>query len=523
MWFRHHHSILHKYQLILSFTIILLNIINLHFNGIALNFNENVLLDTEILKVLSNLKGIPKNMTKYELNEIRKTIPKTVENWINFMNNEQFLHDYEYGRITVDDYNDLQKSIVFLRIVPCEINTVEQLKYCFIFQPSSIIPKHKIQSSTLSAYIHSWINPNQLKLHVFLINTKHEIYEHFYINLNNKTLNNVIEYSNMKSIHRAVTWDISLMMENLQYSKYHLIHSMIMTLVNINDGGNNVDDIHLDYIHLSDQTISYSLNTMANVNDSIENVLFDNNNVDDDEEQSFINDNINKDTTDEDHSNMNVKMNEIFDEDNNNNELIETNDEKLDNLLMKRINNHKLSKNFFNIIDNVLHHNTQIIINMKTKKILQLENQYSLRKRLIHRSFLTDSIKSSHHSLQSCPSFLDKNKRETKCCLFRYTLNKMQMDQNDKLRFIIFPHHLPMNMCHGRCIGLYMPTDNAHSILMNRYFSGLGSVEREAIYNSMPCCAANETIPFTILYKNHKDQLVTETLPKAVKTNCACS
>lgn len=71
--------------------------------------------------------------------------------------------------------------------------------------------------------------------------------------------------------------------------------------------------------------------------------------------------------------------------------------------------------------------------------------------------------------------------------------------------------------------GLYMPTDNAHSILMNRYFSGLGSVEREAIYNSMPCCAANETIPFTILYKDHKDQLVTETLPKAVKTNCACS
>lgn len=68
-----------------------------------------------------------------------------------------------------------------------------------------------------------------------------------------------------------------------------------------------------------------------------------------------------------------------------------------------------------------------------------------------------------------------------------------------------------------------MPTDNAHSILMNRYFSGLGSVEREAIYNSMPCCAANETIPFTILYKDHKDQLVTETLPKAVKTNCACS
>ncbi|KAK4474936.1 hypothetical protein MN116_002042 [Schistosoma mekongi] len=516
---------MHKYQLMLLLTIIILfNLIN----GILMNFNENLLLDTEILKVLSNLKGIPKNMTKYELNEIRKTIPKTVENWINFMNNEQFLHDYEYGRITKDIYNDLQKSIVFLHIVPCEINTVKQLKYCFIFQPSSNIPKYKIQLATLSAYIHSWINPNQLKLHVFLINTKYEVYEHFYINLNNKTLNNVIEYSNMKSIHRVVTWDISLMMKNLQYSKYQFIHSIIMTLVNINDDDNNVDDIHLNYINLFNQKISYSLNTLININDSIENVLF--NNYNNEKEQLFKNENINKDTTDEDDSNINVEMNEIFNEDNinnnnnnNNNELTEINNEKLDNLLMKQINNHKFYKNIDNIIDNVLHHNTQIIINMKTKRILQLENQYSIRKRLIHRSFLTDSIKSSHHLIQSCPSFLDKNKRETKCCLFRYTLNKMQMDQNDKLRFIIFPHHLPMNMCHGRCIGLYMPTDNAHSILMNRYFSGLGSVEREAIYNSMPCCAANETIPFTILYKNHKDQLVTETLPKAVKTNCACS
>ncbi|KAA3682122.1 uncharacterized protein DEA37_0003369 [Paragonimus westermani] len=43
-----------------------------------------------------------------------------------------------------------------------------------------------------------------------------------------------------------------------------------------------------------------------------------------------------------------------------------------------------------------------------------------------------------------CPSFLDPNVRHTRCCLFRFTLNKQQMDQNDMLRFIIFPHHLPV-------------------------------------------------------------------------------
>ncbi|VDO99414.1 unnamed protein product [Schistosoma mattheei] len=82
----------------------------------TLNFNEILLRDSELLKVLSTLKGIPKNMTIYELIHIRKTIPNIVENWINFMNNEQFLHDYEYGKISKDVYHDLQKSIVFLRI-----------------------------------------------------------------------------------------------------------------------------------------------------------------------------------------------------------------------------------------------------------------------------------------------------------------------------------------------------------------------------------------------------------------------
>ncbi|CAI2734983.1 unnamed protein product [Schistosoma spindalis] len=469
-------------------------------------------------------------MTKYELYNIRKTIPNIVENWINFMNNEQFLRDYEYGKISKDVYNDLQKSIAFLRIVPCEINTIKQLKYCFIFNPSLIILKHKIHLATLSTYIHSWINPNQLILHVFLMNKKHQINEHFYYNLNNKIIKNNIEYINKKTTHRQVIWDISLMIKNLQYSKYYLIDTIIMTFINKNDiiSNNNIDNIDLNYIDFSNQWIWKSFNNSMIIhnNDTINNILFNNQydeiehsfNENNDNDLNYIND-YNQDH-DLNFTNHNSNNNNNYDI-NENNDINEKFNNQFDNIFIKNII--KSNQNHNNIIDSILSYNTQIILEMKTLKIIQLENQYLLKKRLIHRSFLTEPIKSINHIIQSCPSFLDKNKYETKCCLFRYTLNKMQMDQNDKLRFIIFPHHLPINMCHGRCIGLYMPTDNAHSILMNRYFSGLGSVEREAIYNSMPCCAANETIPFTILYKDHKDQLVTETLPKAVKTNCACS
>uniref|UniRef100_A0A5K4F662 TGF_BETA_2 domain-containing protein n=1 Tax=Schistosoma mansoni TaxID=6183 RepID=A0A5K4F662_SCHMA len=393
---------------------------------------------------------------------------------------------------------------------------MKQLKYCFIFNPSSILLKNKIHLATISTYIHSWINPNQLKLHVFLMNSKNEIYEHFYINLYNKTIQNDLKYSNIKLKYRQVIWDISSMIKNLQYSKYHLIHSIIMTLVTNNhddQSNNNVDDIHLNYIDLSNQLLSKPSSTSTT---TIEDEPMENQ---DELKQILPNKHFNEDNdndlefTNNDNNNFNEKLNEQFES------LF-----RKKNLLKINKNNKNNNHHNHNIIDNILSYNTQIILNMKTLNILQLENQYLIKKRLIHRSFLIESNKLiNHYNIQSCPSFLDHNKRETKCCLFRYTLNKMQMDQNDKLRFIIFPHHLPINMCHGRCIGLYMPTDNAHSILMNRYFSGLGSVEREAIYNSMPCCAANETIPFTILYKDHKDQLVTETLPKAVKTNCACS
>ncbi|CAH8664631.1 unnamed protein product [Schistosoma curassoni] len=514
--------ILHNYYKLLSFTIILLYLFHLNKQVMTLNFNEILLRDSELLKVLSTLKGIPKNMTIYELIDIRKTIPNIVENWINFMNNEQFLHDYEYGKISKDVYHDLQKSIVFLRIVPCELNIIKQLKSCFIIQPSLMNLNHKIHLATLSTYIHSWINPNQLILYVYLMNSNHQIYEHFYIHLNNKLIKTNIEYLNIKSTHRQVIWDISLMIKQLQYSKYDLIDSIIMTLINRNDINHNIDDIDLNYIDLSNEFLWKSM--IINKNDTINNIPLNNqyeieqnlneNNNNDNNNLNFINDH--------DYDlNFTNENNNNYDDINEHDDLIKKFNNQYKTILIKR---NIIKSNNNNNIDNILSDNTQIILEMKTLSIIQLENQYLLKKRLIQRSFLIESTKSSiQHITQSCPSFLDKNKYETKCCLFRYTLNKMQMDQNDKLRFIIFPHHLPINMCHGRCIGLYMPTDNAHSILMNRYFSGLGSVEREAIYNSMPCCAANETIPFTILYKDHKDQLVTETLPKAVKTNCACS
>ncbi|KAF8560900.1 hypothetical protein P879_08037 [Paragonimus westermani] len=156
---------------------------------------------------------------------------------------------------------------------------------------------------------------------------------------------------------------------------------------------------------------------------------------------------------------------------------------------------------------------TQAVLELYTQSTIGLVKLYGDR-RVQKRSIPSPD--------SDCPSFLDPNVRHTRCCLFRFTLNKQQMDQNDMLRFIIFPHHLPINLCHGRCIGVYIPRDNTHSLLLNRYFAGLNDKEREILYNSMPCCAANETSPFTIVYKTRDNLLVTDTLQKAVKMSCAC-
>ncbi|CAH8871765.1 unnamed protein product [Trichobilharzia szidati] len=522
MWFMHHSTIYNKYQLLLLLLtlITLLHILsNLHVI-VALNFKEQVLRDSEMLKVLSTLKGIPKNMSKHELFEIRKNIPKFVENWITFINNEQLLLDYTYGKISKHAFDDLRKSIVFLRIAPCKINSEKHYKVCFSFHPSSIIPKHTIQSATISTYLQPWINPNRLKLHVFLMNSYRKIYEHFYINLNNNNNNDTgtsenLVFEQIQSPHRQVTWDISVMMRNLQQSKYHLIHSFIMTLEN------SESDPNLNFIDAADQSISF-LTKDGDENDSALSDTY--NEIDDVFKKVNINDDGDDEPDRDDDYGTNDEVNNQDNDNtkrvNNNNNNVEETTDRNELFIINDSDDFKLHKSL-DINDKILSENAQIILNMKTPEMLQLERHYLSRKRLTPRSFLADSTGHSFQP-QSCPSFLDRGQYETKCCLFRYTLNKLQMDENDKLRFIIFPHHLPLNMCHGRCIGLYIPTDNAHSILMNRYFSGLRSVEREAIYNSMPCCAANETIPFTILYKDHNEQLVTETLPTAVITNCAC-
>ncbi|CAH8657686.1 unnamed protein product [Heterobilharzia americana] len=250
------------------------------------------------------------------------------------------------------------------------------------------------------------------------MNPDHKIYEHFDINLNNNnTIENKVEFSSIKSLHRQVTWDISLMLRNLQQSKYHLITLVIMTLENQendtpNDGSNSDD------VDFSDQLISYAADT--NDDGTTQNVPTDGYNELD---QVFKIANISNDEDGGDNDNI-----EVFD---GGSELFFI---QKSNLRLPRI---------LNIDDDILHQNTQIILNTKTAEIMQLERNYLPKKRLAPRSFLGESVKYSSQP-QSCPSFLDRNHRETKCCLFRYTLNKLQMDQNDKLRFIIFPHHLPM-------------------------------------------------------------------------------
>ncbi|VDP67284.1 unnamed protein product [Echinostoma caproni] len=170
---------------------------------------------------------------------------------------------------------------------------------------------------------------------------------------------------------------------------------------------------------------------------------------------------------------------------------------------------------FSNTAD-ILTPDRQAVIELLTAKTNQAKSVYS------HRRLSGRSLGSNGGRSNLCPSFMDGERHMTSCCLFEYTLNKQQMDANPKLRFIIFPQHLPLNLCHGRCVGA--PTDwrNSHVMLLNRYFEGLPPEEREVLYDSMPCCAANQTAPFTIVYKNQNNQLTTETLPNAKKISCAC-
>lgn len=89
----------------------------------------------------------------------------------------------------------------------------------------------------------------------------------------------------------------------------------------------------------------------------------------------------------------------------------------------------------------------QAVIELLTAKTLQVKMSYN-RRRLSSRSVSAQSRRSN-----LCPSFMDGERHLAMCCLFEYTLSKQQMDANPKLRFIIFPQHLPLNLCHGRCVG----------------------------------------------------------------------
>ncbi|TPP56235.1 hypothetical protein FGIG_02008 [Fasciola gigantica] len=167
-------------------------------------------------------------------------------------------------------------------------------------------------------------------------------------------------------------------------------------------------------------------------------------------------------------------------------------------------------------VKEILTPDRQAVIQLLTAKTQQMKATYNPR-RLSSRSLGTEP---SGRNL--CPSFIDGARHLAMCCLFEYTLNKQQMDANPKLRFIIFPQHLPLNLCHGRCVGAHVDWRNSHVMLLNRYFEGLPQEERELLQDSMPCCAANQTAPFTIIYKNQDGQLTTETLPNAKKISCAC-
>lgn len=80
-----------------------------------------------------------------------------------------------------------------------------------------------------------------------------------------------------------------------------------------------------------------------------------------------------------------------------------------------------------------------------------------LKKRLFKRRVNERSFDEEQRDeqLQTCPSFLHIHRNQTRCCLFKYTLTTEQIEHNDGLRFILLPKNLPLNLCHGRCIGKF--------------------------------------------------------------------
>ncbi|KER30547.1 hypothetical protein T265_13153 [Opisthorchis viverrini] len=389
--------------------------------GSLVKERPDLLHGTMMFHVLSALTGQPKQLSIDELEDLRRTIPRAVENYVNVMNNAKLLEDLSTGKLEKKLFEDYQKSLVFLETGKCSLTRDQQPYPCLIIRKPIEFPESPIILARLSAFVLPWIRPDNLALSVhFLDETQHHFEEDIF------RLDNVTKIFDSFNVNwfseREVKWDVTAAMVDIQRRQSSQSYPIILTL-------------------------------------------------------HCVNEKCRTDTT-------------IW---------------------------HLFSHPEFK--EAILSPDGQAVLELYTDSTVDLVKKYG-RRRLIGRSTSGDYHRRNGNN---CPSFLDRDRQEAKCCLFRYTLTKRQLDQNDKLRFIVFPHHLPLNICHGRCIGLYMPTDNSHSVLLNRYFSGLDHEERNAIYDSMPCCAANETSPFTIVYKNAENKLVHETLERAIKMNCACN
>ncbi|CAH8602321.1 unnamed protein product [Dicrocoelium dendriticum] len=163
----------------------------------------------------------------------------------------------------------------------------------------------------------------------------------------------------------------------------------------------------------------------------------------------------------------------------------------------------------------ILWPDSQVTLELYTKSVLDVINKYTTRK-LIPRSLY------GFPEDPACPSFLNPQRDSAKCCLFKYSLDVMQMRENRGLDFIVYPKYLPLNMCHGRCVDVAGLTGDYHNVLLNDFYRSLSATDKQKIDGYMPCCSANATASFTFYVAVDKDNLEKTVWPRAIKTSCAC-
>ncbi|CAI2737423.1 unnamed protein product, partial [Dicrocoelium dendriticum] len=115
-------------------------------------------------EVLSAIHGSPLPLSFKEIELLRRGLPKTAEKLIKLMNNVGLQHAVSTGQIDKRTFQDLRKSLVFLKTGNCHMNYVEPQCKCAILARNIRLPKAPVVKALLSAAIIKTSTTMRIKL-----------------------------------------------------------------------------------------------------------------------------------------------------------------------------------------------------------------------------------------------------------------------------------------------------------------------------------------------------------------------